>query len=112
MGRAPSHTAQALTPPPDWARRISLSSPSQLALAPVAMITALDNASWPPSPLTWKGRFERSTEATFWKTLNRPMFRSSSSPFFTPLSVTTRVSKRMACLKKSVIISGPVLPSG
>ena len=34
MGSAPSHTAQALTPPPVWASRSSDSSPIQLAVAP------------------------------------------------------------------------------
>ena len=60
---APSQTAQALTPFPFNA--CSLSIPSHLACAPVAMISVSDVCSSLSSPAqTRNGRFERSTLCT------------------------------------------------
>ena len=85
----PSQVAHAETPRP--VRRCSPGTSSQLADAPVAMIT--ESAVYSSSPVQRrKGLAERSTRVT--STV------SSSAP------------KRAACLRKRSIISGPMIPSG
>ena len=61
-GKAPSHTAQALTPPPLLARRISLSRPIQLAVAPVATITDFARIVSPFDVSSLNGEEEKSHE--------------------------------------------------
>ena len=90
-GRAPSHTAHADTPPPLLASRSSPGTPSQRALAPVAITTVRARTSRPFDERSRKGRLEKSTS--------------------TMSSATTRVSKRMACFLNSSIISMPPIPS-
>ena len=88
-GVAPSQMAQALMPA--FQKRPSLGSPSRLALAPVARITALARMVW-PSAVMRKGRWERS--------------RLSAS------ASTRRVPQRTAWALRRSIRSGPRMPSG
>ena len=87
--KKPSHVAQALTPRPRI--RVSLSSPSHSAEAPVATIT--DSALYSvPRAHSRNGRDEKST-------------RSMSTS-------TMCVPKRSACGRNAAISSGPWMPSG
>ncbi len=88
MGRAPSHTAQALTP---FCQNFSLPvGLSFFARAPVAMITLWAAISWPSEVQRRNGRCLRSTRVTSsWsmRAPNRaawPRIRSISSPPPTP----------------------------
>jgi hypothetical protein len=85
----PSQVAQAETPRPR--RRVSLSSPSHSADAPVATMTASAVYSTPRAQAR-NGRVERST-------------RSTSTSMI-------RVPNRSACSRNLPISSGPRMPSG
>ena len=86
---APSQVAQYETPRP-WSV-CSDGSPSCLAVAPVATMTASARCSSLPT-YTPNGRSEKSTLVTS--------------------SVTNSAPKRSACLRKSAIMVGPITPSG
>jgi hypothetical protein len=89
LKKAPSQVAHAETPRPF--SRSSESSPSQRAVAPVAMITAFARYS-SFSTQTRNGCSEKST--------------------FVTSSVTNSAPKCSACARKSSIIFGPITPSG
>jgi hypothetical protein len=85
----PSQVAQADTPRPR--RRCSLSMSSQMADAPVAMITDSPRYSVPRAQ-TRNGRLEKSTRS---------------------MSTSTRVVPNLAaCARKRPMRSGPSMPSG
>ena len=90
LKKAPSQTPQVLTPRP--CSSISPGMPRRLGSAPIARITA--RARW----------------------VSLPTMTSWTSPSVSFSSVTSsvmkRVPKRSACLRKSFIISGPMIPSG
>ena len=89
LKKKPSQVAHELTPRPR--RRVSDSSPSQIADAPVATITA-SAVNSRPALHTRNGCLERSTRSTSWS--------------------TTTVPNRSACARIFTISSGPSIPSG
>jgi hypothetical protein len=92
MGSAASHTAHADTPPPVWASRSSLGSPSHLALAPVATMTERARTSSAAPGHSRNGRSEKSTRST--------------------ISIRARAPNRSACCLHPLHELGPVIPSG
>ena len=96
MGSAPSQTAQAETPPPAWARRISDSRPIQLAVAPVARMTVWARTVSPLSVVSSWGLFLPGSPGLI-ETMSRGWMV---------------VPKRSACFWNIFIISGPEMPSG
>jgi hypothetical protein len=87
--KKPSQVAQVETPRPR--SRVSDSSPSQIAEAPVAMITLLAR-----------------NEARSVETVNGRRLKSTE----TASSSTTSAPNRSACARKWPISSGPSIPSG
>src|SRR5690606_36394250 len=90
LKKNPSQTAQAETPKPVYF--CSLGKPKYFAVAPVEIITVSAVIVLISSTTTLCGNDEKSTELTYPK--------------------RTSVPKRSACLRKSSIISGPVIPAG